>query len=166
MERESKKLVLLRVLHILEYYSDSEHPLTQEDIAKYLEQDYGIIVERKAIGRQLSLLKEAYDYPDSPITIISEKRKGTYIEQRAFEDSELRMLIDGVLSSKYITARHSKQLIDKLCSLSNKYFRSHVKNVYSVNERRFLFICFRYNKFFITCGKCGNHYWQNTVHPS
>ena len=101
---------------------------------KYLEKDYGIVVERKAVGRQLSLLREAYDYPDSPITIITEKRKGTYIEQRAFEDSELRMLIDGVLSSKYITARHSKKLIDKLCGLSNKYFRSHVKNVYSVND--------------------------------
>ncbi len=134
MEQESKKLVLLRVLHILEYYSDSEHPLTQDDIVKYLEQDYGIVVERKAVGRQLLLLKEAYDYPNSPIVITSEKKRGTYIEQRAFEDSELRMLIDGVLSSKYITAHHSKRLIDKLCSLSNKYFRSHVKNVYSVND--------------------------------
>ncbi len=131
---ESKKLALLRVLHILEYYSDSDHPLTQEEIVAYLEKDYGIVVERKAVGRQISLLKEAYDYPNAPIVICTDKRKGTYIEQRAFEDAELRMLIDGVLSSRYITATHSKQLIDKLCSLSNKYFRSHVKNVYSVND--------------------------------
>lgn len=134
MELESKKLVLLRVLHILEYYSDVNHPLKQEDILHYLESDYGITVERKAVGRQISLLKEAYDYPNSPLVIVSEKGKGTYIEQRAFEDSELRMLIDGVLSSRYITASHSKQLIDKLCALSNKYFRAHVKNVYSVND--------------------------------
>ncbi len=134
MELESKKLALLRVLHILEYYSDESHPLTQEQIVEYLEKDYGIQIERKAVGRQISLLKEAYDYPNSPITIVSDKRKGTYIEQRAFEDSELRMLIDGVLSSRYITASHSKQLIDKLCSLSNKYFRANVKNVYSVND--------------------------------
>ncbi len=134
MEVESKKLSLLRVLHILEYYSDGEHPLTQEDIVRYLESDYGIVVERKSVGRQISLLKEAYDYPNSPIVIVSDKRKGTYIEQRTFEDSELKMLIDGVLSSRYITASHSKKLIDKLCSLSNKYFRSHVKNVYSVND--------------------------------
>ncbi len=134
MELESKKLALLRVLHILEYYTDEEHPLKQEEIVRYLERDYGISVERKAVGRYVSLLKEAYDYPNSPITIVSDKRKGTYIEQRAFEDAELRMLIDGVRSSRYITARHSKQLIDKLCSLSNKYFRSNVKNVYSVND--------------------------------
>ncbi len=131
---ENKKLALLRVLHILEYYSDERHPLTQEDIVRHLEADYGIAVERKSVGRQLSLLKEAYDYPNSPLVIITDKRKGTYIEQRAFEDSELRMLIDGVLSSRYITASHSRQLIDKLCALSNKYFRAHVKNVYSVND--------------------------------
>ena len=100
MEQESKKLVLLRVLHILEYYSDSQHPLTQDDIVKYLEQDYGIVVERKAVGRQLSLLKEAYDYPNSPITITTEKKKGTYIEQRAFEDSELRMLFIILINTK------------------------------------------------------------------
>ncbi len=134
MEVESKKLALLRVLHVLEYYSDCQHPLTQEEIAEYLEKDYGIVVERKAIARQISLLREAYDYPNAPITICADRRKGTYIEQRAFEDAELKMLIDGVLSSRYITASHSKKLIDKLCSLSNKYFRSHVKNVYSVNE--------------------------------
>ncbi len=134
MELESKKLALLRVLHVLEYYSDVQHPLKQEDIVKYLEKDYGITVERKAVGRQIALLKEAYDYPNSPLVITTDRRKGTYIEQRAFEDSELRMLIDGVLSSRYITANHSKQLIDKLCSLSNKYFRSNVKNVYSVND--------------------------------
>ncbi len=134
MELESKKLALLRTLHILEYYSDEEHPLTQEEIARLLEKDYGIILERKAIARQISLLKEAYDYPNSPISICSDRRKGTYIEQRAFEDAELKMLIDGVLSSRYITAGHSKKLIDKLCALSNKYFRAHVKNVYSVND--------------------------------
>ena len=43
-------------------------------------------------------------------------------------------MIDGVLQSKHITAKHSKDLIEKLCGLSNKYFRSHVKNVYSVND--------------------------------
>ncbi len=134
MELESKKLALLRVLHILEYYSDERHPLKQEDIVRYLEQDYGITLERKAVARQISLLKEAYDYPNSPLTICTDRRRGTYIEQRTFEDAELKMLIDGVLSSRYITASHSKKLIDKLCGLSNKYFRSHVKNVYSVNE--------------------------------
>ena len=124
---EPKKLALLRILQILEQYSDCDNPLKQEDIANYLDKDYGIVIERKAIGRNLSLLKEVgYD--------IASDRRGSYLAERTFDDSELRMLIDGVLSSRYITAKHSKELIERLCSLSNKYFRSHVKNIWSVNE--------------------------------
>ena len=124
---EPKKLALLRILQIFEDYSDYNHPLKQEDIANYLERDYGIVIERKAISRNISLLKEAGFEIES-------SKKGSYLDERNFEDSELRMLIDGVLSSRYITAKHSKDLIEKLCGLSNKYFRSHVKNIFSVND--------------------------------
>ncbi len=124
---EPKKLALLRILQILHTHSHADHPLTQEDIAGLLEHEYGIVIERKAIGRNLSLLKEAgFD--------IESGRGGSYLNTRTFEDSELRMLIDGVLSSKYITARHSKELIEKLCTLSNKYFRTHITNIHSVND--------------------------------
>lgn len=124
---EPKKLALLRVLEILETYSDSEHPLKQEDILNLLSKDFGIELERKTIGRNIALLKEAgYE--------IESTKQGCYLVERRFEDSELRLLIDGVLASKYITANHSKELINKLCGLSNKYFRRHVKNIYSVND--------------------------------
>ncbi|MBQ1186914.1 MAG: WYL domain-containing transcriptional regulator [Clostridia bacterium] len=124
---EPKKLALIRVLQILKKYSDYNHPMLQEDIAKKLESDYGIVLERKAISRNINLLREA-GY------VIESVRAGNYLDEREFEDSELRMLIDGVLSSKYITASHSKSLIEKLCGMSNKYFRSHVGHVYSVND--------------------------------
>ena len=101
--------------------------MTQEDIAAKLENEYGIVIERKAISRNISLLKE------SGVEIES-RRAGSYLDRRDFEDSELHMLIDGVLSSKHITARHSKDLIDRICSLSNKYFRSSVKHIHSVND--------------------------------
>ena len=124
---EPTKLALVRILQILEQYSDFDHPLKQQEIIDHLDKDYGIAIERKAVGRNLSLLKEAgYD--------IASERRGSYLAERTFDDSELRMLIDGVLASRHITAKHSKELIERLCSLSNKYFRSHVKNIWSVNE--------------------------------
>ena len=61
-------------------------------------------------------------------------KKGSYLVCREFDDAELRLLIDGVLASTHVTAKHSKELIDKLCGLSNVYFRSHVKNIHSVNQ--------------------------------
>ena len=124
---ESKKLALLRILQILEEYSDADHPLKQEDIAKYLEKDYGLVIERKAIGRNISLLKEA-DFD------ILSGRGGSYLASRDFENSELHLLIDGILSSRHITAKHSKDLIKRICGLSNRYFKSGVKSIYSVDD--------------------------------
>ena len=124
---EPKKLALIRILQILEKHSDSEHPIKHEKIVELLDNEYGLVIERKAVGRNISLLNEAgYE--------IETTKKGSYLSGRAFEDSELRLLIDGVLSSGYITAKHSKDLIEKLCAQSNEYFRPRVKNIYSVND--------------------------------
>ena len=124
---EPKKLALIRIGQILKNYSDYDHPLRHEDIAQHLLNDYGITIERKAISRNISLLKEA------GADVVSSK-KGSYLASREFDDSELRLLIDGILSSKYITANHTADMIERLCSLSNIYFRSHVRHVYSIND--------------------------------
>ena len=124
---EAKKLALLRILQILHKYSDLQHPLTQEKIAYYLDSEYGIVIERKAISRNISLLMDAD-------VEIGHCREGYYLETREFEDTELKLLVDSVLCNQNITAKHSADLIEKLCKLSNKYFRSHVKNVYAVKD--------------------------------
>ncbi len=124
---EPKKLALLRIWQILQKYSDYDHPLTQDDIALHLENDYGIVIERKAISRNISLLKKAG-------IEIESRRAGSYLETREFEDSELKLLIDSVLCSHHINPRQSADLIEKLCKLSNKYFRSRVKNIHTVKD--------------------------------
>ena len=124
---EAKKLALLRILQILHKYSDLKHPLTQEKIAYYLDSEYGIVIERKAISRNISLLMDAD-------VEIGHCRDGYYLETREFEDTELKLLVDSVLCNQNITAKHSADLIEKLCKLSNKYFRSHIKNVYAVKD--------------------------------
>ncbi|MBR5280988.1 MAG: WYL domain-containing protein [Clostridia bacterium] len=124
---EPKKLSILRILQILEKYSDYDHPLKQEDIADHLENNYGIILERKAIGRSIASLKDAgFD--------IESDHRGSYISERQFEPSELRLLIDSILCSRHISPRHSTDLINKLCGLANQHFRSHVKNIHTVQD--------------------------------
>lgn len=124
---EPKKLALLRILQILHQYSDPDHPLTQSDIAAYLERDFSICMERKAISRNLLLLG------DAGLELHSD-RSGTYLATRLFEESELKLLVDSILCNQNITAKHSSEMIEKLCLLSSKYFRGHVKNVYAVKD--------------------------------
>lgn len=122
-----KKLALLRIEQILRRYSNPEHPLTQEEIAARLRNEYGIVLERKAVSRNLSLLQEA-GVP------IGSGQGGSYLESKEFEDAELRLLIDGVLCSRHVSAKHSADLIDRLCGLSDVYFHCPAKNVHGVNS--------------------------------
>lgn len=124
---EHKKSALLRILQILQRYSDEKHPLKQEDMIKILNVEYGIPLERKAIGRNIQLLKDAG-------VEIASTRAGSWLAERDFTDAELRMLIDGVLSSKYVPEGYSKDLINKLCGLTSKYFKSHIKYIYAVGD--------------------------------
>lgn len=121
---ESKKLFILRILQILENYSDFDHPLTQNEIISYMEKNYDTICERKAIGRNISYLKEAgYD-------IESVGRNGVYLNSRKFENSELTLLIDSVLASKHIDKKHSEDLIKKLIQEGGKYFKDTTNFIY------------------------------------
>ncbi len=125
---EAKKNIIMRIYQILYNYSSQERPLTQQDIINYLERDYGIECERKAVGRNISFLKEMGDFD------IETNAKGTYISQRQFESSELRLLIDSVLCSRNVNSVHSDSLIKKLIALGGNDFKNYVKHVYSVKD--------------------------------
>ncbi len=124
MAKESKKLALLRILEILQKYSDVDNVFTHEMIAKKLETLYGIEVERKSIASNLRLLLEAgYD--------IEITRKGCYLREREFTEGELYHLIDGVLFSSQISASYARDLINKIGALGGENFVKKLK-VFSV----------------------------------
>ncbi len=125
---ETKKAALIRIWQIFNKYSDCNHPITQEEIADYLHNEYGIDIDRKTISNNISVLKEIG-------AEIESGRKGSYLQGRIFENSELHMLMDAVLCSKYITPKQSSDIISRLCLLTSNYFKTNIKNVYSVKER-------------------------------
>lgn len=121
-----KSLASLFILKILKEYSDENHPLTQNKIIAELE-EYGIIMERKAVARHLLNLESA-GYA------ITRAKNGVYLEGDGFVDSELRLLIDSVLFSKHISERYAQEIIDKLQSLGSISFRQRCKSVYRANR--------------------------------
>lgn len=138
---QPKKMLILNILEILKKYTDIEHPMTQKQIIDCLERDYGMTADRKAVRRNLSRLMET----GYPVCIKSEKQRSftdaetgetettdvcsdIYYEHE-FDDSELRLLIDGLLFSRHIPYSQCKTLVEKLEGLSNERFRSHMKHV-------------------------------------
>ena len=107
----NKKMLNMLILDILKDYSDTEHRLTQQDIIKTLELNYGMKCDRRSVKNNILSLKEmGYD-----ISV----ENGYFLIEREFEDSELRMLIDSVLFSKTISRKQAKTIIDKLRKMSN-----------------------------------------------
>ena len=134
----SRNVVIIRLLQVLEKYTDPEHRLSRENLVDILYRDYGMEVGPKAVKANLDLLCEVFDADsmtkDASAVYIVEEDKKYYIDKRLFEPSELRLLIDSVLASKFISERYSKDLIEKLTSLSNVYYKPNVKYVCSVGK--------------------------------
>ncbi|WP_158612250.1 helix-turn-helix transcriptional regulator [Fretibacterium sp. OH1220_COT-178] len=118
----------LCILQVQKDYSDEEHPLTSGAIIQKLEADYGLSAARNAVGRNISLLCElGWD-----ISTYEENGRGAYLRTREFSDVELRVLIDSVLSSKYIPQEEAGILIQKLADLVNRHFRGRLRHVHSL----------------------------------
>ena len=119
---KNQKLKILYLAKLLFEQTDDLHGITMPEILAYLE-NHDIAANRKTIYQDLSELR------DFGMDILSEKRGGSvyyYLASRLFELPELKLLVDSVDSSRFITEKKSKELIRRLESLT------------SVHEGRFL----------------------------
>lgn len=145
--KQSKKLMLFNILDILRKYTDKNHRLSQKEIETILKEEYEMTADRKSIKTNLMKLEEfGYDiaYSES-VRMIKNKTTGELEEnniltdfylERDFEDSELRLLIDGLLFSKHLPYSQCKELVEKIEKLSNIYFRSRVKHIATMPKDR------------------------------
>lgn len=109
-----KKLKILYLAKFLQEQTDEEHPATVNDMIRYLSQ-YDISAERKAIYDDLELLR----LYGMDIIYSKSKTHNYYLGQRDFELPELKLLIDVVQSSPFLTAKKSMELIGKLERLTS-----------------------------------------------
>ena len=125
----SKKAVLVYILEILKSETDANHTLSQEEIRSILAERYEVSVDRKTLGRHLNDLYESGDFgiqcEESAVGADGTIRRTDFYMIHTFEDSELRLLIDGVLASRHITASQRKDLISRVAKLGSSHFKPH-----------------------------------------
>lgn len=113
---EGQKTKLFVLLDILSRKSDEEHPLSMQAIIAHLAA-YGIHAERKAIYGDLEALRSlGFD-----VICVKNKTTGYYLGSRRYELSELKLLVDAVAGSRFITEKKSRELIDKLTREASDY---------------------------------------------
>lgn len=110
----NQRLKKLYILKILMENTDEENKMSIKDITKSLEA-YGISAERKSIYTDIE------DLQDFGIDIICEKGRSNYyyVGNRQFELAELKLLVDSVQASRFITHKKSEELIKKLQKLTS-----------------------------------------------
>lgn len=106
----NQKLKLLYLLRILQKETDEEHYLNSQQLIERLEK-YDISAERKSIYDDIARLTDfGYDI----IHVKNKSGSGYYMGSREFELAELKLLVDVVQASRFITLRKSRELINKL----------------------------------------------------
>ena len=105
----------LKILYILDYLQKNSHrdkPVRAGELIDMLER-YGIHCDRKTIYSDIAALL------DFGVDILCQPGRGGgyYVASQSFELPELKLLIDAVQSSRFLTEKKSRALIEKLCTL-------------------------------------------------
>lgn len=112
----NQKIKILYLMRILLECTDDNHGLTLEEISNAL-LERGVEAERKTLYDDLEVLRV--------FGLDIEKRKDKtvryHVVSRTFELPELKLLVDAVQSSKFITHKKSRELIKKIESLASHY---------------------------------------------
>ena len=109
----------LKILYILDYLQKNSHeskPVRAAELIAMLQNRHGIHCDRKTVYSDVAALQEY----GADIVSIPGRNGGYYIASQRFQLPELKLLIDAVQSSRFLTERKSRELIEKLCSQCNE----------------------------------------------
>lgn len=128
---KQQKLKLYYLSRIMTEKTDDEHGLSMKEIQMRLG-EYGCTADRKSLYDDLEALQVL------GLDIIGKPYGGTYkyhVGKKTFDIAELKLLVDAVQSSKFITERKSGELIKKLTSMASDYEAAQLKRQVVVQGR-------------------------------
>ncbi|MEE5991222.1 MAG: WYL domain-containing protein [Lachnospiraceae bacterium] len=127
----NQKLKLYYLSRIMLEKTDDEHMITMPEIKEALEA-YGVTADRKSLYDDLQALEVL------GIEVIGEKVGRNYyyhVGGKAFEIAELKLLVDSIQSSKFITEKKSSELIKKLTNMASVYEAAQLRRQVVVHGR-------------------------------
>lgn len=123
-----------RLLFLAQYlmeHTDDRHKITTEELIDFFEKN-GYRANRNTVHDDMVVLAEC------GIDIVAErygKGKAYYVGNRWFDLSEVKMIVDAISSSGFISAEKSKELIDKVSRLTNEERRKLLTTTVFVSDR-------------------------------
>lgn len=106
---------LLATAEFFKKYTDEDHVYSTGEICDYLN-NLGISAERKALYDDIQALNQS----GMDIVCAYSPKKGYFLASRDFEEAEVRLMIDAVQAAKFITAKKTDALVNKISSLASE----------------------------------------------
>ena len=130
--KDEKSSAILCLLLVLQKHTTPQHPLKNGQLIEILQQEYGISITPNTLRGHLARLDEL----GYSISTYQENGKGVYLEPAGpeYEDEEIRVLVDGVLTSRYVTANHARSLIQRLTGLASRNFPKQLSHIHPIND--------------------------------
>ena len=128
-----RKVKLIKLLELLRQHTDVQHPMTNSRVCAAMD-EMGIPCDRRIISQDVAVLNEmGYEIM---VTMIGHE-KAYYVDDRSFSIPELKILIDAVHASSFITEKKSGELIEKLAALAGIHQAEVLKrNMVCFNTRK------------------------------
>ncbi len=134
MARENhRKVKLLKLLELLRQQTDEQHPMSTNQICAAMDA-MGIPCDRRIVSQDVAALNElGYEIMDTTVG----HEKAYFVEDRSFSLPELKILIDAVHASSFITEKKSQELIEKIAALGGVHRAEVLKrNMSCFNTRK------------------------------
>ena len=134
MARDNRRKVkLLKLIELLRQHTDEQNPMTTSQVGAAMEA-MGIHCDRRIIKRDIDSLNEmGYEVM---VTSVGHEN-AYYIADRSFSIPELKILIDAVHASSFITEKKSEELIEKIAALAGSHQAEVLKrNMVCFNTRK------------------------------
>jgi len=129
---DNQKAKILYIMDYLEKNAHEQHPVNAAELIAMLDREHRIKCDRKTIYSDIAALEEF----GLDVVSVPGRNGGYYFASpKTFQLPELKLLIDAVLSSRYLTERKSKELIEKLCTQCNAHDAALMKRNVLVSGR-------------------------------
>lgn len=128
--RDIVKRRILVLLKLLYEHTDEDHQITSDQLIDYLREN-GVPANKKTLKNDLDLMVDS----GIDIVTVASKPNRYFWGDRQFEIPELKLLIDAVSSSRFITEKKSRTLSRKLTGLASENQRNELnRHIYATNR--------------------------------
>ena len=143
LNKNDPRLRILYMLQLLQQYTDVDHQLTTNQIRSIMEKEHNITMHRTTVPGDIEMLRAA----GFEVYARRSRQNRYYMENSNFELPELKILIDAVESSRFITEKQSSLLVEKLLKMTSQANAAKLKRnlhtagrVRSANEKGYYIV--------------------------